>query len=70
MPIKTIQLAKHSDVFPTIFESWKYGLESEELAGNQIELIGSMDKINHVLRKFPATIIHKEHHKVLGRGEV
>ena len=65
MPIVTVQLDKRSQVFPFIFEAGKYGLEYEELAGNQVELVGPDDKIGFVLNKIPAKVIHKERFKYI-----
>ena len=61
--IVTVQAPSKQTAFAIAFESGKYGLEFEELAGNQIELIGPEDKIGYVLEKFPAKVIHKEHFK-------
>ena len=61
--IITVQLEKKSHVFPFIFEAGKYGIEFEEMAGNQVELIGDETKIGYVLERFPAKIVHKENFK-------
>ena len=61
--IITLQATSKQNAFAIAFESGKYGLEYEELAGNQIEIIGDETKIGYVLERFPAKVIHKENFK-------
>lgn len=67
--ITTVSLPTSRSIYPFIFTCDKYGLETEILAGNQVEIVGTEEKVGFVLKEFPATIIHKERHKLLGRGE-
>lgn len=66
--VVTIKPANKRDMNSFIMEAWKHGVEVQRMAGDMLEFTGYEDKINFVIEKYPATIIHKELSKIV-RGD-
>ena len=60
--IITVDAGSHAGVGAMVFDAWKYGIEVEELVGNQLELWSGNDvKIEDLIKRHPyAKILHTE----------